>query len=225
MSCSNHLVKETELFTKKINYYNIHNNFDKELLNIKLRNGYIQLLPCGKCSGCRIRKVNEWVIRMEWESEFWEYTYFLTLTYNDKNRPYELLSNDLTKFIKRLRRYLEYRFPNLSIKKIKYFAAGEYGDKSGREHFHVILFTNWQIPDLVIFKTLKTGIYQRSDIISKIWKNGFVVIAPALPESFAYVAYYATKSLAKPKINSELKYFVEFLKSFNFIYVFNKSKI
>ena len=67
-------------------------------------------------------------------------------------RPFKTLSScqavlykpDLQKFMKRLRRSIDYHFQNLNIndKKIFYFAVGEYGPSSLRPHYHVLLWSN-----------------------------------------------------------------------------------
>lgn len=60
---------------------------------------------------------------------------FVTLTYSDNNLPDNgsLVKADLQKFVKRLRK-------NIGDRRIKYFAAGEYGDSTNRPHYHAILF-------------------------------------------------------------------------------------
>ena len=67
-------------------------------------------------------------------------------------RPFKTLSPcqavlfkpDLQKFMKRLRRSIDYHFKDLHIddKKIFYFAVGEYGPSSLRPHYHVLLWCN-----------------------------------------------------------------------------------
>jgi hypothetical protein len=59
---------------------------------------------------------------------------FLTLTYADEFLPEKgnLCKKDLQKFLKRLRYHLG--------KKFRYFAIGEYGSKTYRPHYHIILF-------------------------------------------------------------------------------------
>lgn len=93
-------------------------------------------VPCGKCLACRIKKRSEWSLRLTLESYYWERSMFLTLTYMDKYMPENgsLVKSDMQKFFKRLRK----RLPD--EKKIKHFTAGEYGDKSGRPHYHSIIF-------------------------------------------------------------------------------------
>lgn len=92
-------------------------------------------VPCGKCIACRIAKRKEWSLRMYHELNYHNESVFLTLTYDDLHLPdnNSLVKKDLQKFFKRLRRDLKGR-------KIKYFACGEYGDKTNRPHYHAIVF-------------------------------------------------------------------------------------
>lgn len=55
-----------------------------------------------------------------------------------------LFKPDLQKFMKRLRRSVDYHFKDLNIhdKKLFYFAVGEYGPSSLRPHYHVLLWSN-----------------------------------------------------------------------------------
>lgn len=65
--------------------------------------------------------------------------HFVTLTYNTDNVPINssgymtLCKRDLQLFFKRLRKLCPER-------KISYYAVGEYGGKSWRPHYHIILF-------------------------------------------------------------------------------------
>lgn len=64
---------------------------------------------------------------------------FLTLTYSNDQLPVNsdglasLVPEDLTKFMKRLRRKLE-------PLRVRFFACGEYGDETERPHYHAAVF-------------------------------------------------------------------------------------
>jgi len=88
-------------------------------------------VPCGKCLACRIKQRAEWSMRCLHELSYWDKACFVTLTYKDN--PLSLSKRDLQLFFKRLRK-------NLNGRSIKYFAAGEYGDKTFRPHYHVLLY-------------------------------------------------------------------------------------
>ena len=94
-------------------------------------------IPCGKCAYCLQRKRNEWFVRLKTEQKYSDYTYFITLTYNDENINYGknscvLHKPDIQNFFKRLRKKC----------KVRYFAIGEYGTSTFRPHYHSILFTD-----------------------------------------------------------------------------------
>ena len=82
-------------------------------------------VPCRKCSECKMSRAKEWAVRLYSELKTTEKSCFITLTYSDENNPIILKKSDFQKFIKRLRKDYD----------IKYFACGEYGDKTLRRTF------------------------------------------------------------------------------------------
>lgn len=108
---------------------------------------YMQV-PCGKCPLCRAKKAKEWSFRAVAENtSSTSEPLFLTLTYNNDNLPScGIFKEEIQLFMKRLRRNLDRRsIPH----NLRYVAVGEYGSKSQRPHYHMIL---WNFPDL--FDTL-----------------------------------------------------------------------
>lgn len=123
-------------------------------------------LPCGKCPGCVSKRVSGWSIRLMKEEERCSSSYFVTLTYDTTHAPMvrngmSLCKEDLQLFFKRLRKYqrkierrrlieeftpimtkqqLKQLLKNYKYGKITYYAVGEYGSKSMRPHYHLILF-------------------------------------------------------------------------------------
>lgn len=98
---------------------------------------------------------------------------------------------DLQLFMKRLRRY----HPD---DKIRFFACGEYGSRSSRPHYHLILFgLTLDDNDLTFYKKSGLGYdYMNSKYISKCWPFGFNVVAPVTWESCCYVSRYMLKKNA-----------------------------
>ena len=74
-------------------------------------------------------------MRMLHELSDYEDAVFVTLTYDEDHIPsnHSLKKSDLQKWFKRVRKEIE-------PKKIRYFACGEYGDKTQRPHYHAIIF-------------------------------------------------------------------------------------
>lgn len=151
-------------------------------------------IPCGRCIGCRLEYSRQWAIRCVLESKLYDSNYFVTLTYDDVHLPADgsLQPDDLQKFFKRLRRYLSYHELSSTI---RFFACGEYGEKFSRPHYHAIIF-NFKIPDLRLFgHNFDSSPVYVSDILSRIWAKGFVLIGSVTFESCAYVARYVTKKI------------------------------
>lgn len=90
-------------------------------------------VPCGKCIQCRIQKRKEWAMRCYHELDSWDKSIFVTLTYKDLPPNGSISKKDLQKFFKRLRK-------SLGDRKIRYYASGEYGDRTHRPHYHIIIF-------------------------------------------------------------------------------------
>lgn len=181
---------------------------DIDITEIKLDSGEILrnyiTIPCGKCIGCRLDYSREWANRCLLEMEDHESTLFLTLTYDDDHLPRrfysrldtgetDLESNPLRKkdiqdFHKRLRKSLDYP--------IRFFLAGEYGDKTHRPHYHGIYFGLKPPDDLERLKDSKSGFpLYSSKKFDNIWENGFITIQDCTWETCAYTARYIMKKL------------------------------
>lgn len=140
------------------------------------------LVGCGQCLNCRIDKQRVWTCRILLESKYYPASSFVTLTYEDEVVPltgeYEtnLLKSDLQKFIK------DYNYANRSFNSnVRYFAVGEYGEKTQRAHFHLIMFG--EDPDT------------KPELIHKTWNKGHTLVAEVSRQRCAYVAQYCLKKL------------------------------
>ncbi len=104
-------------------------------------NYHMQQVPCGRCYECRKVRVNSWFVRLYHEFKTNLYSTFLTLTYNDdnirrsENTGYPSLNySDIQLMFKRVRKSCKVKF--------SYFCAGEYGSKTFRPHYHMLIFTD-----------------------------------------------------------------------------------
>lgn len=99
-------------------------------------------VPCGKCRLCRAKKSREMMSRCTAETNRWgTIPLFITFTYSDRHLPSDgLCKRDLQLFLKRLRSRLDYYKIEHNL---RYFAVGEYGSKTHRAHYHMIL---WNFP-------------------------------------------------------------------------------
>lgn len=138
--------------------------------------------PCGKCMHCRIQRTQEWTIRIMHESLYWDKIVFITLTYDDENVPVNgsLEPEEFTLWMKRFRKDLG--------RKIKIFGNGEYGDKNGRPHYHVIVF-GASVDDFEQHHSLPGKFQHRS------WLYGFLDVKAFEEFRARYVAGYITKKL------------------------------
>jgi len=147
-------------------------------------------VPCGKCIGCRLERSRQWAVRIVHETKMHEQNCFITLTYEDKKLPphLNLVKSDVQKFIKRLRKSIE-------PKKISYFAVGEYGSKTERPHYHIIIFGH-DFDDKKFYKNNEQGdSLFVSKTLEKLWGCGFSPIGSVTFESAAYCARYCVEKL------------------------------
>lgn len=158
-------------------------------------------VPCGKCQGCRTARSEQWAVRISHEASLWQKNIFLTLTYDDFNLPddYSISIREIQLFIKKLRAKLYYQYENgvipLCDTKIRYFAVGEYGEKNGRPHYHLIIF-NYSPADLKISRvTSQNHRCYTSDEIALLWDKGYHEIGTVTKQSGAYVARYSFKKI------------------------------
>ena len=123
-------------------------------------------------------------------------------------RPFKTLSPcqavlhkpDLQKFMKRLRRSIDYHFKNLNIddKKIFYFAVGEYGPASLRPHYHVLLWSN------------------NAEVLSYVQQNIFscwpycdrkqLIVKPCDKSTSSYLSGYVCSTSSLPFLLQERKF-------------------
>lgn len=114
---------------------------------------------------------------------------FLTLTYADEHLPpdYGVHVKVWQDFNKRLRKQIE-------PKKIKFYACGEYGDKSLRPHYHALIFGH-QFSDLVLWSIKRGQRLYTSKSLDKIWPYGLATTGSVTYQSAAYVARYVMKKI------------------------------
>lgn len=167
------------------------------------------LAPCNHCRLCEQRRCDSLAQRMVLESQVsignpWH----VRLSYRDQDLPVDGVNKvDCQKFMKRLRINLD-RWLSIKIP-IRYFLVSEYS-KSGRPHYHVILWN------------LRVGMVDNADwktlnyIIAKSWKKGFtyacIISKDYVPKgrkfpiknpqyAFSYITKYLLKNECPPPAN------------------------
>lgn len=133
------------------------------------------LFGCGQCLPCRISRRRVWSHRMCLESLMHSDSAFVTLTYAPEHLPFKnsLVPKHAQDWVKRLRRRMEPR-------KIRFFLVGEYGDSSGRPHYHAAIFglspLQW-------------------DLVQSSWGLGYTHVGDLSWDSAQYIAGYVTKKM------------------------------
>jgi len=155
-------------------------------------------LGCGRCVGCRLTRVSSWANRCTHESELFERNCMVNLDYSDDHLPEHgsLKYRDVQRFLKRLRKS-ERGFeasPNGKYP-IRFFMVGEYGFKSWRPHYHMLLF-NYDFRDKYAWgRSVSGDDTYRSAKLEELWPYGHSVLGIVTPASAAYVAGYCLKKV------------------------------
>lgn len=143
--------------------------------------GVQQRVPCGHCMRCARRRTMSWTLRLLLEMNEHEFTDFLTLTYRPDMCQETLDAAHFDRFIKRLRKS--------TPRPVRYFCCGEYGGKTAKPHWHVLLYG-------VRFQT-------RGLCHIEQWPHGHAFTGEIERASAEYVARYTLKSAVrsnKPQI-------------------------
>lgn len=150
-------------------------------------------LPCSRCIGCRLDRAQAWSVRITHEASLYDSNLFVTLDYRPDALPASgsLEYGDFQRFMKRLRKVVSgvSEAPN-GLRPVRFFVAGEYGERFRRPHWHAILF-NVRLADQELYAN---GTY-RSELLEETWKHGRAVIGGVTPASASYVAGYTMKKV------------------------------
>lgn len=173
-------------------------------------------VPCGRCALCRVRRKEDWTARLYMESACYKSVAFATLTYDEENLPrlvttgmQTLNYTDVQLFLKRLRKKLNYQ--------IRFFCAGEYGSKTFRPHYHLLIFG------------LKLEDFSKID---ECWQKGITEVDYADKGGIKYVCGYVNKkwntgAVQKLYLNDALPEFVQMSKGIgrNFVIALSEAFI
>jgi hypothetical protein len=159
-------------------------------------------VPCGQCMSCRITHTRAWATRMVHEAYMYKGpSSFITLTYDDENLPSDgsLQPDHVQKFMKLLRK-------KIAPLKIRVYYVGEYGENTNRAHYHLILFGYMPEDRKPFSKGSKGDQLYTSEILSSIWKKGFVTIGEFNSTTAEYCAKYVTKAPIGKKAKENFAY-------------------
>lgn len=150
------------------------------LLNREAPDAEPLALPCGGCLGCRTSAAQSWALRCHLELHDHKTAVFCTLTYDEAHQPPTLSKQHYAAFIKRLRTNKARRTTATALARIRHFGSGEYGETTGRPHYHAILFG------------LSTN---DAKLIQDSWKQGYTRTDVVTPARIAYCAGYTSKKI------------------------------
>lgn len=156
---------------------------------------------------CVITKRQVWTCRLLLEMKVNLFSYFVTLTYSDIDLPPhgDLCKKDVQLFLKKLRK-------NTGIQ-LRYFCCGEYGDKKGRAHYHLLIFSDREFA-LRFAKTPKGKDFISDSDFHKAWFAGSRVdVVPIVDRKSQrnlcqYIAGYVLKKLGLNEDNEREPEFI-----------------
>lgn len=127
-----------------------------------------------------MNQAQAWALRCQLEMQRHQSAVFTTLTYTDEALPITLAKRHLQLFLKRIRKS--------SPTPIRFFASGEYGERTLRPHYHAILY-GLSMAD--------------ADAIETTWGLGHCRTTPVTPARIAYVAGYTAKKTGWYQLQKE----------------------
>lgn len=146
---------------------------------------------CGQCTPCRVNRRRLWVHRLLLESMKHGNSAFIGLSYDDRHLPADRSLNprDLQLFLKRIRERVE-------PQRLRFFGIGEYGERTNRPHYHVILFG---LQSCLRGRTEHrvARCCPQCDLVSKAWRKGSVDLGEVNKDSASYITGYVQKKLTK----------------------------
>ncbi|UPW41178.1 replication initiator protein [Sigmofec virus UA08Rod_5307] len=163
----------------------------------------IKYFDCGTCPECLRQRSNVWVLRAVAESRLHAYSCMCTLTYDNyaydshgniigelpPDRDLHVCKRDIQLFVKRLRKKFGAG--------VKYLCNAEYGSRTHRAHYHILLF-GVKFADSHFYKKSKRGnVIYRSETLTSLWHHGICTIDSINVR--ANVAAYCTKYCSKQR--------------------------
>lgn len=151
------------------------------------------LRPCGQCAACMVQKHLQWKFRLSQEILFNDLALWCTLQYNDEHLIYvndrpAVSKEHCQNFFHKLRRSFDRKELKVTF---KYFLVSEYGPKTNRPHYHVLLL--FKLPPMEIEPMLELRQWLYEEIRCR-WYHGFAKV-----DLFhSGVIRYLTKYVFKP---------------------------
>lgn len=200
MMCLHPLTIANKKCDKSLKQFWHNNTFDVEEYKLYYgKEAYIEV-PCGHCEACIERRSNEWATRIYYEHQYSRNSVFMTLTYADEWLTYNpvqfsvgsyieevvlpvLCIRDVQLFMKRLRKKVG--------NGLRFFVGAEYGEDTGRPHYHLMLFN---LKDKYTENIL--------EIVQSCWSYGSVHLSG--DTNIRQVMYIAKYCYSASALNNEL---------------------
>ncbi|UDN67532.1 replication initiator protein [robinz microvirus RP_39] len=153
---------------------------------------------CGKCPACLSGRRRTWAHRIQLEAlQHGTESAFVTLTYSEDRVPLSLRGLP-TLEPGQVRRWL-HRFRKGG--KFRYFVVGEYGDQSGRPHYHAAIYGRGNCaggPVRAFFdkgKLNRECLCEMCSAVRTTWGFGHIMVGSLTAQSAMYIAGYTTKHM------------------------------
>jgi len=160
-------------------------------------------VPCGTCILCREEQARQTAVRIYHEAQSYADNCFLTLTYSNNHLPPHgsLRYEDLVKFWKRLRKVVARRSQTdrTTLPRLRYYAVGEYGDRTLRPHYHACIFGHAFLTGRIVVETHPHVLWTTEEL-EACWGLGQARVGDLNFATARYTAQYICKKLrAKQK--------------------------
>lgn len=145
---------------------------------------------CGRCLPCRTKRRRLWSHRLMLEALDAKGACFATLTY-EKDEIISVDPEHLQLFLKRFR-------AAISPVKVRFYAVGEYGDKTGRPHYHLALY-GWGpcAYGRSRYSKLHSTCCVVCETIRSAWGHGHIYLGELEIKSAMYIAGYMLKKMTR----------------------------
>lgn len=172
-------------------------------------NGYT--VACRNCNECISTRRHNWVARAMAEKSDWAHAACIALTYSDETQftrdgAAMFRYADVSDFMKRLRsaaareaKRAKWNFAPV----IRFICAGEQGSRNGRCHWHLIIYSNFDLARLGQFRLRGHLVSHRRDLVSvgkrkrrlnwTLWPHGFMTLQEPDQGAMNYVLSYCLK--------------------------------
>lgn len=160
---------------------------------------------CRRCDECIATRRHGWVARAMAERSMWKYALCIALTYSDDSEHSRDAAkffqySDVRDFIKRLASACRRKDKTA---RVKFLCAGEQGDRNGRCHWHLIIYSDLDLTQIGHVYLRSGLVTERSKMMTvgkrkrrlnwSLWPYGFVTFQEPDQGGMSYVLSYCLK--------------------------------